>query len=314
MVSKARLLWGLASCSILFTSASCRVERQSAETDDLQSKQEMIVSSGSRSVYKPIIETRLKDREEDLNRRAKMLVAFEEELGQLQEKCDKNTDCKRTLSEVRDKMMYYEIKLREWEGKNRDTNDCMPRLRKLENEVIDNYRKINEVGRELNRDVVGWLKLQAQWFAIFLTIVILCNIGAAWIGYKHLRTQVGNRVNPPLNKFKLNSEAILQSAYKNTIREAQRQIAFIDVSKKPPDVFADYVKQVLKQMDIETARLRVSFGKSDEVIAGANILSQIGDPDNNIPILRESLKREELSDEDRETLERAIRDLEKKRK
>lgn len=188
------------------------------------------------------------------------------------------------------------------------------RINILEKEQKGYEQRFTDVSNQLNENMVDRMDWQLSWFTIFLAMITLLNSGVIVLGYKYLRNKVRDRVNPPLKKFERNSEAILRTVYENTIKTAQGQIALIDVSKRSPDTFANYVKQILRQMNTEIARLRVSLGDSDEVIAGANILSQWGTLDIDVPILRGALKREGLLEEAKETLERAIRDLEKKPK
>jgi hypothetical protein len=75
-----------------------------------------------------------------------------------------------------------------------------------------------------------------------------------------------------------------------------------------------YPVELLRQMNVDTARLRVKQGESIDVIAGANILSRWGVPDIDVPILRYAKKRKGFSAETYETLERAISDLKNKHK
>lgn len=92
------------------------------------------------------------------------------------------------------------------------------------------------------------------------------------------------------------------------VREAIAKTRMVDSEAKRK--FRDIQIQVF----VESARRRILIGQKEDVIPAADILSQLGTLDIDGPILREALKREDLSDEARETLERAIRDLEKKRK
>ena len=69
----------------------------------------------------------------------------------------------------------------------------------------------------------------------------------------------------------------------------------------------------IRRSFVEFARRQMKSRDSADIIVGANILSQQGEPADK-QLLQDVLKREGLSEEAKETLERAIRDLEKKRK
>lgn len=90
------------------------------------------------------------------------------------------------------------------------------------------------------------------------------------------------------------------------VREAIAKTRMVDSEAKQK--FRDIQIQVF----VESARRRILVGDEADVIAGANILSQQGEPSDK-HLLQDVLKREGLSDEAKETLERAIRDLEKKK-
>ena len=69
----------------------------------------------------------------------------------------------------------------------------------------------------------------------------------------------------------------------------------------------------LNRSYIKYAQRQLQSSDEADIIVGANILSELGKLEKEGPLLRKALKREDLSKEARETIERAIRDLERKK-
>ncbi len=65
----------------------------------------------------------------------------------------------------------------------------------------------------------------------------------------------------------------------------------------------------IRRVYVETARERVHSEDPADVIAGADILSELGDARQDVPLLEDALKRHASDSTVKETLERAIRDL-----
>jgi hypothetical protein len=172
-------------------------------------------------------------------------------------------------------------------------------IKDLKKELKEYEQRLTDISNQLNENMVKRMNWQLTWFLGLSTLLI--SFFAIVLGYRR-------------RDFEHKAEEISQSSYRNAIQAAQRDMVFLDIYEKPLSVRKDYRWKFLRQMNVETARLRVKFGESSDVIAGANILSRWGVPDIDGPILRDAKKRKWLSAETYETLERAIGDLKKKPK
>jgi len=187
------------------------------------------------------------------------------------------------------------------------TNDCIEDIKELEKKLNDFDVKLCHVSVELNENMVGRMGWQLTWFLILLAIVPIVLSVLSWLGYKLLE----RKLKLPLAKFKDDSKSTLGYVYNDAKLLIRTQRSLLDNQKSlSEDSYG--TEKTLRQSEIIAARMQVRLGDSQNVIVGANILSQLGETNEDISLLTDAIKREGLSEEVRETLERAIKDLKRK--
>jgi len=190
---------------------------------------------------------------------------------------------------------------RQFEALEKSNNEATryEEIKDLKKGLMESEQRLTDISNQLNENMVKRMTWQLTWFLGLSTLLI--SSFAIVLSYRR-------------RDFEHKVEEISQSSYKNAIQAAQRDIVFLNIHEKPLSARKDYSRKLLRQTNVDTARLRVKQGESSDVIAGANILSRLGVPDIDVPILRYAKKRKGLSVETYETLERAISDLKKKPK
>jgi len=313
MISKAKIFCGLGLGIglILLVQNYCKAEGQVSESNRPADSRESNVPPGSQSEagYKLVINNRFEGYEKDLERFEKTLDLLDDKLERLRDKCDKNAERIEVLDRFEKNLEDCKKQFEQCRESEHDIKDFDERLKQLENEIRVYDKRINDVSRQLNEGMVARMKWQLAWFAIILAAVIfVTNSLLAVISWVTQKQAVGKA----LYNFKAKADINFEKIYRGAMEVVVICNKITDFARQFPET--PQTKEVLSELDKVRARFQVSFGNSTEVIVGTNILSQLGEPDKDIPILRDAIKREGLSDEVKETLKRAISDLEKKSK
>jgi hypothetical protein len=184
--------------------------------------------------------------------------------------------------------------------------------------LADRVERCEQSIAQAEKTVLGWM------LAVFVVIVALVTaVSVPWVRIEAKRmsdkaqTQVLGHIKK-LEEMEAKNQHAMTAAKDCAFTLLQFCTVLADIERDNPKGTSaqrkfEYAKnRMLLHAELARARLAVKLGNSDEVISGANFLSQRGVGDLDEPIMALAANREGLSAEARETLMRAISDLRKR--
>lgn len=194
-------------------------------------------------------------------------------------------------------------------------------------EKIDKLEiKVEQMDEKLTDTMLNRMQWQFGWLAgiVMGTIAVIGIINSLvmLLIIRSLREKMKNESSlytKELERLKFKYVNAVDAAKEGALSILQASSIVLDAVEnvlertKAEEISVQMKELILRRTETTRSRLEVTLGKSEEVITGANMLSELGTPNMDVKILREALKREGLSKEAYKTLERAIEDLEEKR-